>query len=510
MNNGEFLHYDKNTKEVVSLTREEATQKNLMLSYTERHLYGTDRYVHIESDNETTILELIGRVILRNGSICPQERAVFIERDDCFYHLDDLRSYICRGGNLDNEYIYIPNRTTQAYRYVPDDYFLHDGDAYSMDDYTTCSGCDSLIDVHNDYTDENGYCEGCSIDNDDEWEEFYFVYHEDAKIEMPYNRLFGVELETETKRRVNAGDFIKSEDDGSINGYEHVTRKLMGEVDLANLKRFCEEATKDGIEVDGKCGYHLHLDASDFSLKHFNSLLALYSKFETVFYRMLPASRLLGNWCKPLAYRPLGKSQTMDNLESKFYKTKDKEVRKRAKSQKSSDHRYMGLNLHSYFYRQQEFGRGSVELRYHSGTMDSAKVINWIYIHQFMFDLAFNLTTKKVDEICKNKTSKELLLKELIRKKSKYSDNLKESLCAYIDKRMDKFKTEHTLHKYSKEKWFYLDESQCVEKITHTDTVNDWYANFAVTPEFLRNTLHAEYRRDLNLTVVATAELREG
>ncbi len=92
--------------------------------------------------------------------------------------------------------------------------------------------------------------------------------------------------------------------------------------------------------------------------------------------------------------------------------------------------RYRGLNLHSLL------NIGTIELRYHSGTLDSTKIINWLFINTAIIDycnkhqwreleIAFRLDPLQFVFLCIDK--------------SKFSIEQQTMLKEYIQKRMRKF-----------------------------------------------------------------------
>jgi hypothetical protein len=58
--------------------------------------------------------------------------------------------------------------------------------------------------------------------------------------------------------------------------------------------------------------------------------------------------------------------------------------------QKYNDLRYFGVNFHSIFYR------GTLEIRYHCGTTNAQKILNWVSLHQQILD---SVVTKEEVEI---------------------------------------------------------------------------------------------------------------
>lgn len=229
--------------------------------------------------------------------------------------------------------------------------------------------------------------------------------------------LFGVELELNTQgaklTQLPAWSCVR---DGSLsNGLEYVSRVFpANETGYVELAKCVSLLKKNGHKPDKSCGFHLHFNVvpkDAKSIKFLKSLLIAYLSLEPHIYAMLPNSRRTNTYCRrldcdllshyrlELAAPKSGKKhaeymEAWDNFcrgteltnlvekiphghyfENAFYA---------GQSSYKKDHyyskRYYGLNLHSIFYR------GSIELRYHGGTCDKHKVVNWVKFHKAIMD----------------------------------------------------------------------------------------------------------------------------
>lgn len=316
-------------------------------------------------------------------------------------------------------------------------------DACYNDNYETCSSCDGVIHRDNahfcDHC-ERSFCDDCGCDCDEHDGENYYSSrnytdtlkarnnHEKGEV-ITSDRLVGCEIETEIEGETYINDCMPAcvglTGDGSLDdGVEIITPPLRGAT-LENLiKEVCQGCKDANLKAHTTCGLHIHLDASDFKssdikIKH---LLQTYFLTEKVLYNMLPASRQRGTYCKPLSNRfTLKDIQSRDDADIMWYIDKaekesitvynpatgdyvkpNKKQLKQQVSNKVKDRkrykmdstRYHGLNIHGIFYR------GAVELRYHSGTTNPEKIINWIKINQAMVDYAVkDFKYKKLMEI---------------------------------------------------------------------------------------------------------------
>lgn len=79
------------------------------------------------------------------------------------------------------------------------------------------------------------------------------------------DRRFGVEFETSrcpNYRDIKEHTLFGAKYDCSVTGMEFVSPILYGDEGLAEVEFLCELAEKHGFEVDGDCGFHLHIDMS--------------------------------------------------------------------------------------------------------------------------------------------------------------------------------------------------------------------------------------------------------
>ena len=145
--------------------------------------------------------------------------------------------------------------------------------------------------------------------------------------------------------------------DGSC-GYELVSPVLEGEAGLDEVRTAAAALEAAGAEVNRKCGFHVHFDASRMSLKAIKNLFKLWLKFEDVLDSLQPPSRR-GNantYCQTnLPYEPFGALYPC---------------------------RYRKLNIHSYFRHR------TLEVRHHSGTTNPEKITNWVRLMARLFDAA--------------------------------------------------------------------------------------------------------------------------
>lgn len=178
-------------------------------------------------------------------------------------------------------------------------------------------------------------------------------------------------------------------DDGSLGsrGIEYQTPPACGDEAEKIINMLCGALDKHGYSVDTSCGYHLHIDGSDImrSYSTLKKLWLFYYAFDDVLLAMLPASRRNNRYCKALrksyGYTKILEADSRERLEALWYDeaayTGDELADKLQdhKSGKYDDTRYNGLNFHSLWKD------GHLEVRYHSGTINTKKILEWANIH---------------------------------------------------------------------------------------------------------------------------------
>lgn len=153
--------------------------------------------------------------------------------------------------------------------------------------------------------------------------------------------------------------------DGSIQGtdtFELVSPILVGLDGLNQLQKVCQILESKRARVNKSCGLHIHFEARSFSLASWKNLFSNYANLEGVIDSMMPQSRRANTnyYCASIAsYTPAAErattvSQLVAALPSRYHKVNTKSF---------SEH-------------------GTVEFRQHSGTIEYAKISNWIlFLH---------------------------------------------------------------------------------------------------------------------------------
>jgi len=128
--------------------------------------------------------------------------------------------------------------------------------------------------------------------------------------------------------------------------------------------------------VNKSCGLHIHIETKP-NTELLKKMYCFYSKFEGLFFAMLPKSRQDSSFCKK--FNKLDKYSYKDVLEVKDLRGFKKLFYEKAGFYPRFNYDYKKrrcwINFHSIFYR------GTLEVRAHSGTINAKKIKNWIQMH---------------------------------------------------------------------------------------------------------------------------------
>tara|TARA_R110002020_G_scaffold51921_2_gene146466 strand:+ start:4681 stop:5706 length:1026 start_codon:yes stop_codon:yes gene_type:complete len=183
---------------------------------------------------------------------------------------------------------------------------------------------------------------------------------------------------------------------------ELVSPKLYGWAGKMELKKVLEILNEFGCIVNKTCGTHVHHDVTDMMLKSkevvntfLNTLVKTVIKYEHIIYRLIAPSRLkkigTGYWTIParviFGKRTYAELLTVKNISKTIednlrddcdrkYQNNGPGVGTGTTPYSTQQNRYSGLNLKNIWTR------GSVEFRYHQGTLNFEKLWSWIVFTQ--------------------------------------------------------------------------------------------------------------------------------
>lgn len=377
------------------------------------------------------------RVCFFSGEQIPQDAQVSLVLTP------DGEREMLTGATVPREYVYSEYQDAYILRNVA--YRTNNGYVDESTYENWFAGCESCSDSFHVDDMADGLCEPCRDNEESEESSFRqpnlgtdkYRSEENGKTVLAFPT-FGIELESTANSsydRVNFCDAIPQAvgivSDGSIEGdypLEIVSPILSGLTGEKLVYTITEEARANSLEVNSSCGFHVHIGAEKFfvpedvqalarrdffenheeviatvhaktevkrKLKRTRTLLALYLAFEDVFLAMLPASRRNSRWCKSInadyQFNRVLSAKSYPAIERIWYKVRTAQKANALKSGGKYDNsRYHGVNLHNLFRN-----GSTIEIRYHTGTLNAFKILNWVSLHQHMVKTAIEAKIDK-------------------------------------------------------------------------------------------------------------------
>ena len=171
-------------------------------------------------------------------------------------------------------------------------------------------------------------------------------------------------------------------------GNELVSPRLRGQSGLDELKKVCEVLTLLGCEVNSSCGLHVHQDVTEIvnesdanAQKFLKNIVLFCAKYENIIYKLISPSRIRNGYSTPVRKVFFNGDMRLNNQLSTIKNSLDKKVKivvndksERSTSNNLQNNRVCGLNLHKIWER------GSIEFRYHNGTINFDKIKSWVVL----------------------------------------------------------------------------------------------------------------------------------
>ncbi len=215
------------------------------------------------------------------------------------------------------------------------------------------------------------------------------------------DRYVGVELEAINgdpyRLSLSLPDSVGLAHDGSLKGRNPIEAQTPP-ANLSALEKLIKQTTffvrKEGYKINKSCGVHIHFDSKDFRLdaNKIVKLMNTYNAIEPIIFAMLPKSREnneyalpLSNWIDDSKLSELAnKNLSIKALEYIWYKARNNAEIMEFKQNKWDSSRYHGYNIHALFKN------GNIEMRYHHGSLNTTKILNWINLNLKIHDWALN------------------------------------------------------------------------------------------------------------------------
>lgn len=287
--------------------------------------------------------------------------------------------------------------------------------------YFTCGECGEVY--HDNEYSRNSLCNNCDIEFEYKDPDFNNRDYCGTRLGsiIKTTRMFGCELEIGGSRELGkqiAEDFKGTGvvSDGSLDEdsqFEVVTPPISAGKGEKYIKDLCKLIQNDDDHyIDYNCGLHIHFDLqSDIvvednhveisdsmdrdtinklkaSLSICKSLLTGYILMQDIFMSFVPESRRSNDYCRYLSdnyqLKEIRGAKTMLELQEIWYRVEGSSSVADEKDENYNDTRYHYMNFHSLFRR------GTLEVRLHTGTANSTKILNWANLHGLFIDKIVN------------------------------------------------------------------------------------------------------------------------
>lgn len=235
---------------------------------------------------------------------------------------------------------------------------------------------------------------------------------------------------------------------GLVGDNEIVSPILYGENGFAQLKNILDTLNELGCEVNYTCGIHVHHDVTnkmvegrEQSQKFLANLIKFVAKYEHLIYKLVSPSRLDGRgYSTPVRQEFFAHTSTLnknsvarmvatvkDNCISKYrYGT---EINNNQPSPSVQYNRACGLNFRNVWTR------GSVEFRYHNGSLNFDKIVSWIVFTQAIINTVEETNAVQMNFVPNNYKGFTRMRKAIGFVSSSNRDDVIKSTSSYILKR---------------------------------------------------------------------------
>lgn len=238
---------------------------------------------------------------------------------------------------------------------------------------------------------------GSTIHNNDRKEWFKVAaYEKDAQrgkiVTASTTRKAGVEIECYYPNLTARGTVIRAVPDGvgyygdgSLNeqGIEIPTPPAAGHHLEDIIIKVSKLLKANKFKVDERCGAHIHLSTDDMNSEQIINALDWYLNFEDVLFCMVPSQRRNNKFCCSIRrkYVPAQFTELKSNDSFKRF-TEDRKKSAVSDRWHTNGAKFNGVNFGYHFHE------GHIEVRYHSGTIESKKILEWIQVHMSILEMA--------------------------------------------------------------------------------------------------------------------------
>ena len=177
-------------------------------------------------------------------------------------------------------------------------------------------------------------------------------------------------------------------------GYEIASRALHGDAGLKELEFYCTVLTRmakaNNWKVHKGCGFHVHIDTSDYSMDDLRRLVRMVMHYESAFFCLNAPSRIGNNYTRSVRGMELENYEILAGLRGEDTDSTRRELLNSIARRR--DHfRYFGMNLTHFIVS------GRIEFRYGSGTLNARKAAGWVNLLVSLVEKAKNADRVRVN-----------------------------------------------------------------------------------------------------------------
>lgn len=216
--------------------------------------------------------------------------------------------------------------------------------------------------LHEHRSSGNMYCRACYEQNKIEFQ----ALQSNTCIKTNYiDRYYSVEVECIATEADNVtSNYVDITDDGSISaedgsGEEHRIGILQGDKGIELLEYHLGKLADSGYRVNKSCGLHVHVDSRKLSKTELFNVVTFIQTFDDVIFSLVPRSRKETGYCDTFINFDAQKRENYADNVCTFFEDIS---------------RYHGFNFKSFFEH------GTLEFRYHGGTINYEKIKNWVVL----------------------------------------------------------------------------------------------------------------------------------
>jgi hypothetical protein len=189
-------------------------------------------------------------------------------------------------------------------------------------------------------------------------------------------------------------------------GYEIASFVASGIEDAEKIARVAASLKRRKVRANDNCGYHIHVNVSDFLEEQVGNLVGYWVMIEDILFSAVPFRRTVNKYCKKVKLKKISFDGIIESLNTG--KKLWEHFRPKVLNLRSPTEKRYSLNLLNYFVASRtKFKRKTIEFRFPEGTLSRETVKNFILLLVNFVENVKNMPTPIVKE---KKTIEEALI----------------------------------------------------------------------------------------------------